>query len=31
MKDNLVCYHCSSVILPGKLIEADLGGVMQSI
>lgn len=27
MKDNLVCYHCSSVILPGEFIEADLGGV----
>lgn len=27
MKDSLVCYHCSSVILPSELIEADLGSV----
>ena len=27
MKDSLVCYHCSSVILPSEFIEADLGGV----
>ena len=26
MKHNLVCYHCSSSILPGELIEADLAG-----
>jgi Cu2+-exporting ATPase len=29
MKDSLACYHCSSVILPSELIEADLGGVTQ--
>ena len=29
MKQNLVCYHCSSSILPGELIEADLAGVSQ--
>lgn len=27
MKPNLVCYHCSSTILPSELIEADLAGV----
>jgi len=26
MRDSLVCYHCSSQILPGELIEAELGG-----
>ena len=25
-KNTLVCYHCSSQILPGELIEAELGG-----
>jgi len=30
MKPNLVCYHCSSTILPGELIEADLAGVSRS-
>ena len=25
-KNSLVCYHCSSQILPGELIEAELGG-----
>lgn len=25
-KNALVCYHCSSQILPGELIEAELGG-----
>ena len=29
MKHTLICYHCSSVILPSELIEADLGGVMR--
>ena len=29
MKHSLACYHCSSVILPSELIEADLGGVTQ--
>ena len=27
MKQNLVCYHCSSAILPGELIETELAGV----
>lgn len=26
MRDSLVCYHCSSQILPDELIEAELGG-----
>ena len=30
MKPNLVCYHCSSTILPGELIEADLAGVSRA-
>ena len=29
MKHSPTCYHCSSVILPGEFIEADLGGVMR--
>ena len=29
MSQNLTCYHCSSTILPGELIEADLGGVIR--
>ncbi len=29
MNQSLNCYHCSSTILPGELIEADLGGVLR--
>ena len=29
MNQGLTCYHCSSAILPGELIEAELGGVMR--
>ncbi|MFZ4378396.1 MAG: heavy metal translocating P-type ATPase [Polynucleobacter sp.] len=29
MSKSLTCYHCSSTILPGELIEADLGGVIR--
>ena len=29
-KNSLVCYHCSSQILPGDLIEAELGGESRS-
>ena len=29
MNQSLTCYHCSSTILPGELIEAELGGVMR--
>jgi P-type Cu2+ transporter len=29
MSQGLACYHCSSVILPGDLIEAELGGVVR--
>jgi Cu2+-exporting ATPase len=28
--NSLVCYHCSSQILPGDLIEAELGGDIRS-
>jgi Cu2+-exporting ATPase len=30
MSKTLTCYHCSSVIAPGELIEADLAGVSRS-
>ena len=30
MIQGLTCYHCSSTILPGELIEANLGGVIRS-
>ncbi|QWE08269.1 heavy metal translocating P-type ATPase [Polynucleobacter ibericus] len=30
MRNSLVCYHCSSQILPGELIEAELGGQTQA-
>ncbi|APC05472.1 ATPase P [Polynucleobacter asymbioticus] len=26
---HMTCYHCSSVILPGELIEAELGGILR--
>lgn len=29
MTQGLTCYHCSSAILPGELIEENLGGVMR--
>ena len=29
-KNSLVCYHCSSQILPSDLIEAELGGVLRA-
>jgi len=30
MKQNLVCYHCASTILPGELVETQLAGVNRS-
>ena len=29
MNQRLTCYHCSSIILPDELIEAELGGVIR--